>query len=549
VGIWFDGKLHKNQYFYVQNAKDLLSSDIAVYCADRSVETSPNRGPIDGDGYVALGDVVQTEPVEASYCVDKNAYMVAGDTISINGTSYTETQSIWSPGVYDITYTERNSIYMDKVTIYKSYDATADGEVNLHDLIAAKKYEVGLRTLDASGQLALQMVDGDIKEVLIAFEDVIGAKDMSNDIIGAMGPEVALTGSYITDVQETEEGTEVISISDTEGASWSSDVEALDGSGLDYILNFDTDRELRVLQITDTQMVGNDVKPEYEWARGEELTDERRRLLLYDELDALIETLKPDLIILTGDNTAGYFDYEAKELQELADYLDGFRIPWAPINGNHDQELRGGINKVCEIYENAKYCLFTRRDGIGGAGNYAIGLAKNGQLDRVIYMMDTNGAWETTQEDKNNYADGTYIGAQEFILFPGQIAWYRTVGAKVKAFAGKDVPSCLAIHIPPAETGKTGKTTGDVIDYISDYLKEVGTDSVFFGHIHQAGWSAEYDGITYTCGMLTGGHQSGAHNNGKTGGTLINVNAGAIEIEHKIITERDVETKLPITAE
>jgi len=554
VGIWFDGNLYQNQYFYVQDSKDLLTSNIAVYCADRPETESANRGPIDGDGYVALGDVVQTEAVESTYCLDTSAYIVAGDSISINGSTYTGTKSILTPDVYDITYTERNSTYKDKVTAYKTYDATEDGEVDVRDLVALLKYEDGQRTLEAPGQLALNIENNilpetayaDMVDKLLASDDVIGAKDISDGIIGKMGPDAALTGSYITDVQETKEGTQVISISDTAGSNWTSDTKALDGSGLDYILNFEADdRGLRVLQITDTQMIGSVTRSDFAWAGRTELTDEARRELLYDELDTLIEETKPDLILVTGDNTYGVLDYDANELKALANYLDSFRIPWAPINGNHDQEIAAGIDGICEIYENAKYCLFTRRDGIGGAGNYAIGLAKNGQLDRVFYMMDANGCWNTTDADKADYADGTYIGAQEFILFPGQLDWYRTVGAKVEAFAGKEVPSSLGIHIPPAEAGKTGKTGGDAIDYISGYLKEVGTDSVFFGHIHAEGWTAEYDGITYTCGMLTGGHVSGAGNNGKTGGTLITVNGGTIEIDHKHITTRNIETGMP----
>ena len=69
----------------------------------------------------------------------------------------------------------------------------------------------------------------------------------------------------------------------------------------------------------------------------------------------LINKVKPDLITVSGDLAwAGHFE----SYEHLADLLDGFGIPWAPVFGNHDNQ--GGaeqVEKAAEILRQRKHCL------------------------------------------------------------------------------------------------------------------------------------------------------------------------------------------------
>ena len=83
--------------------------------------------------------------------------------------------------------------------------------------------------------------------------------------------------------------------------------------------------------------------------------------LTVEELDELIYTIKPDLITLTGDQT--WSNENLISLTTLVRWMESYKIPWAPVFGNHDfgnEENNAVLDqlKCCEYYENAKYSLF-----------------------------------------------------------------------------------------------------------------------------------------------------------------------------------------------
>ncbi len=50
----------------------------------------------------------------------------------------------------------------------------------------------------------------------------------------------------------------------------------------------------------------------------------------------MIKRENPDLIIVTGDQVLTKWNDIAT--QQFADFMDSFKIPWAPVFGNHDME-------------------------------------------------------------------------------------------------------------------------------------------------------------------------------------------------------------------
>lgn len=358
-------------------------------------------------------------------------------------------------------------------------------------------------------------------------------------------------GNYITDV--TEQGsTTVISAADTDnGYVASSDYTSY---GLDYVMDFNVDRDLRILQLTDTQIIdAAQCRTENRLGVGQKIawaTDTMYNNLFRYIIKAVNDT-KPDLILLTGDLIYGEFDDNGTSMMALIHCMDSLQIPWAPIFGNHENESNRGVLWQCKQLEESPYCLFERRNEIGGNGNYSIGIAKNGNLERVIFMMDSNGCRGTSA------VNGTAVHKTAGFSYM-QKQWYRSVGLQVNAVAGKTIPSFLGFHIPTEEpllgaiaagyqsgadsadikytigvdnTAKPGDSgyKGEMYNGVADaellpIMKEIGTDGTFMGHVHLISTSVMYEGIRWTFGLKTGTYdQSPAI----VGGTLITLQSGS----------------------
>ncbi len=380
------------------------------------------------------------------------------------------------------------------------------------------------------------------------------------------------SGNYITSVDE-QGSTVVISASDEDDHyKTTADYSAY---GLDYVMDLNVDRELKILQITDTQIIDAaqcrtedrlGASQKAAWA-----TENMYNNLLRYIVKAVNDT-KPDLILLTGDIIYGEFDDNGACLMALINCMDSLGIPWAPVFGNHENESVMGVAWQCRQLENSPYCLFKRRNEIGGNGNYSIGIAKNGQLERVIYMMDSNGCARSSNVNGNTVKKT--VGFTD-----AQKQWYRAAGLQINQVAGKTVPSFLGYHIPTqevllaaqnagyqsgadsanikytigvdnvAQPGDSG-CKGDLFEGIHQsegllaIMKEIGTDGAFFGHAHLNSTSVLYEGIRWTFGLKTGTYDKSPT---IVGGTLITLssNSNAFTVEQTQTTAANIALQYP----
>lgn len=601
LGLWFEGKLYNNAYFYLPNIAGYIKPNLAVY--------TWQGGKTANEGQIILGDYTQQTPTEVVYCADDYIYAITGKkVVTVNEQNHETSWSTDIPGEYQIVYTEKNSTFKENVLVYKTNDVTADGVVNVVDLIALKKLAAGQRSnTTPAGKKAVSYVEGSdwytaevqgaMYEKLLADANTIQAKVMSDEILGATGSETpAGNATYITSLGATKQGTSVIGISDVADAAsrtYTTNMDTFDGSGLDFVLDFDTDRDIKVLQITDTQIIDSKqcrTEDPLERLSADQIAawdPEQMDNALFDELKALVEKETPDLIVMTGDNVYGEFDDEGTSLKKLIEVMDGFKIPWAPIFGNHDNESAYGVAEQCRMFvEDSTYCLFNRRNEIGGNGNYAIGISVQGKLQRTIFMMDSNGC--SNLEGVANPADKDAV-TTNMVFHDEQMAWYQTVAAQVNEKAGEKIPSFLCVHIPLAEvttalveTGyqakadatvngvnishnytignieadgtawtytkdtnnnfgfKEARTVGSAAmsEYILPYLKAAGTDGTFFGHQHVNALSVEWEGIRFTYGLKTGRYDESPN---QTGGTVITLKGSEFDVNHAIINNLDAE--------
>ena len=302
---------------------------------------------------------------------------------------------------------------------------------------------------------------------------------------------------------------------------------------VDFAINAKKGEKFTVLQITDMQIIDASQRryPE-RLSAGEleiyktELTDKN----CYSHIRDLVEKAKPDLIIITGDIVYGSFDDSGRILDEFIAFMESLGVPWAPVYGNHDNESYIGVVEQCRRYSAAPNCLFAR-GSVTGNCNYTVGLYDEGELFRVLYMVDSNGCGGTDQPAVR----------REKGFGEDQVAWLRDTADALRRETGKAVPGFFCCHIPTGDvvdaflaggyhTEEDFDTLGDFeigvdrpvhtegdcgfkseranynncTERMAEHFHYMGVDGVFVGHHHKINTSVYYDGIRYTFGVKTG---------------------------------------------
>lgn len=299
------------------------------------------------------------------------------------------------------------------------------------------------------------------------------------------------------------------------------------------------DKEFKIMLVTDIQLWTNPV-------------DNNKA---YEQVKALVEKTNPDLIVTLGDNVSGVtarFD-----LPKFIKLMDSFKILWAPVFGNHDNEIpMNSLNWQGDKYEESEYCLFKKGpSNLYGCGNYVVNITENGKPIQSLYLFD-NGRY-------NEYDDGS---TKEIYMGYEQITWYEWNVNGINESAGNIVPSMTFSHFAqpemreavekygvknddesytiPVEYGYGKCTylpgTAPVKSGFLDKCKELGsTKYVFCGHDHENDASITVDGITYTYGLKTGPSPAPWNFAEHTGATVVTIgnaeNNYAVSMENVVM--------------
>ncbi|MCR4718717.1 MAG: metallophosphoesterase, partial [Firmicutes bacterium] len=299
---------------------------------------------------------------------------------------------------------------------------------------------------------------------------------------------------------------------------------------VDFVVDVEEGREPVILQITDTQIIDSSQRRTKSRISDTAIAywkPDKMDELCFDYLREVVAETKPDFIIMTGDNVYGEFDDDGSCFKALVDVMESFNIPWAPIYGNHDAETALGVDWQCARLENAPNCLFKQRT-LTGNGNYSVGITQGGELKRVFFMLDSNGAANISEKSlANGHSTATRGFGQD------QIAWYTAAAQKINnAYPG--MKYSFAYHIPltiaQEAIGRYQKVTEDndseLIEnlgklddgdfgyicggfnskwdkdkIIYEGMKALGCDSHFFGHEHTYSASVVYDGTRFQFGQ------------------------------------------------
>lgn len=322
-------------------------------------------------------------------------------------------------------------------------------------------------------------------------------------------------------------------------------------NGMDFIVDVKHEGDIRILQITDMQLIDANQRRTPNRIGGWKLTEwlpEKNDVNIYDHIKYLVKETTPDLILITGDIIYGEFDDAGSSFVEFTNFMDSLEIPWAPVFGNHDNESYKGIDWQCRQWEESRNALFKRGE-VSGNGNYTIGISQNDTLKRAIFMMDSHGC-------------GVEAGFRD-----DQLAWMRAAAAEIhKSYPGLPLFLCchiptrdfldaylaagymkepdqdwfehftkidIGVSIPAANEGDFGRKYEGICRpsaAILPLLKECGFDGFFVGHCHMINTSMMYEGIRFTFGLKTGYYDY--YDEEALGGTLITLQDNAFSVKH-----------------
>lgn len=321
---------------------------------------------------------------------------------------------------------------------------------------------------------------------------------------------------------------------------------------VDFVVNVENGRDLRVLQLTDIQIIDSSQKRYPDRINAistEKWSPERFEENYKGYVRKTIEEAKPDLIIITGDMVYGEFDDNGTAFLDFIAFMDSFGIPWAPVFGNHDNESAKGVDWQCQQLENAEHCLFKQRT-LTGNGNYTVGIVQDSKLLRVFFMMDSNGCGAMSLA--NNHSKKTVGFGND------QVEWFKKEAERIRK-ASKETNFSFAFHIQlnyfknafskygftnsgtannPINIDMSDKKADKDFGYIGSDLKspwddgtvhkaikDTGADSIFVGHEHCNSGSVVYEGIRYQFGQKSSTYDRCNYKVSKyniTGGTLLN---------------------------
>lgn len=316
---------------------------------------------------------------------------------------------------------------------------------------------------------------------------------------------------------------------------------------LDFIVDVPDKRPIRVLQLTDMQVIDASQQRFPTRLNEKEIVcwqPENVGVELLDHIRSVCAQTRPDLIFITGDIVYGEFDDSGRSFELFCDFMDSLDIPWAPIFGNHDNESKKGVLWQCARFAAAKNCLFARGN-VHGNSNYTVGITQGGRLVRVLYLTDSNCCGGT-----DDPAVFRYLGFHE-----DQVAWLAEKGTAVGRISS--APGFFACHVPPTEFHTASVEKGYPADQATAYVIGVNVpardgdmgckrehiscfsapagfrdalaacrvDGAFTGHCHAINTSVLWQGIRWTFGLKTG--QYDYHIPGHMGGTLITLNPDA----------------------
>lgn len=259
-------------------------------------------------------------------------------------------------------------------------------------------------------------------------------------------------------------------------------------------------------------------------------------------LGKLVDKVKPDLVVLLGDNVVGRDDTVMQD--KLRQFFDSRKLHWAFVLGNHDSEykincelakLDGKVSEsqMEQITMSARkwmfdslscspYCVCYNAQGIYGVGNCVVNICNSDGIKQSLFFFDS-GDYVFGVKRKAYGSEKRCYG----YIRKSQLDWYVDQLDKLTRENNGTLPKSIAFfHIPLQEyhtaykgiwTGKSTRLYGanyekpcfsDLNDGALDTFVNCGSTHITVcGHDHKNDSNVLYKGIRlmYSQGLPYGG--------------------------------------------
>ena len=241
------------------------------------------------------------------------------------------------------------------------------------------------------------------------------------------------------------------------------------------VLKFNSNSKFKIVQFTDIHLQYDSYRSDSSLAM----------------MKAIIESEKPDLVMLTGDIVGS--DNRKKAWEKVAQVMIDAKVAWAAMLGNHDAEYELDKEQTMNVIANLPYSLtVSGPKEVSGAGNYVLPIqsAKSNKTVALCYVLDVS---QTKSPPRNGDNSGVFEWIDE-----SQVRWYKEQSAAfTKQNGGKPFPALAFFHIPlPEYQEVAGKSTtlGSLSERVS-FSREEGAASSREG---RASASRNYKSNLYT---------------------------------------------------
>ncbi|MGI6233583.1 MAG: metallophosphoesterase family protein [Prevotella sp.] len=230
-------------------------------------------------------------------------------------------------------------------------------------------------------------------------------------------------------------------------------------------------------------------------------------------INEVIEREQPDLVILTGDVV--YSRPADSTLMTVANVLDGKKVPWIMLFGNHDEE-RGLSNR--QLNNLLTQCAYNvQPDPMGSTS-----------LDGVVRIKGSKGNGTAVVLycfDSHNHSRLSTVKGYAWIE-PQQVEWYRKTSQRITTEAGDTLPSLAFFHIPLPEFREAAENMNEVM--VGNRMEKVccpelntglfatmriqgDVMGIFCGHDHDNDFAVMHKDILLAYGRFTGGNTEYNH--------------------------------------
>lgn len=220
---------------------------------------------------------------------------------------------------------------------------------------------------------------------------------------------------------------------------------------------------------------------------------------------AAIESEKPDLVILMGDNSTGDNEKEFRDtlLRITKPYADT-NTPFSFVLGNHDLECAvDSMRRQYEIYRTLPGCILPDENEINEFGDYTV----------PIYGKDEKEpAFVIRHFYSGNHADKIY-GSHYAFVGEKQLDDYKTDAEKLNKKYGRVIPAIAVQHIPVPEVYRLCEEKGPSVMLFDGVTGTDGKKGRFFnlnrktgveGYMGEAPCTPDHNGGEFEAWKQTG---------------------------------------------